>query len=213
MTGETTIMQRVQEGEQSVASNANQPGAMRVGRQGEQIVSQLNGRYYELARHGRLFSAHANVTAPVIYTTAAGTGGPLLWNGSANVNAVLLAVTIGISVVTTVAAALGITGGSGQSAAPTATTAIDSRANLKIGGAASQATPYRIGTPAAAGSFFLPFANLHTGALTVDNLGSVWVDLGGAIVVPPQSWASVAASATATTTVAHIGLVWAEVPV
>lgn len=186
---------------------------MRQGNAGDQIVTQLHGRYYEQAINGNLFLAHAIVTAPVIYSTAAGTGGPLLWNGSTTVNAVLLAVGIGVTTVSTAAAALGITGNTGQVAAPGSTTAIDTRANCKIGGAASLCTPYRIGTPTNAGGFFLPFGHLHTGALTVDNTGICWFDLGGAIVVPPNAWASIATSATASTTVASISLLYEEVPI
>jgi hypothetical protein len=186
---------------------------IRMGRLADVIVSELNGRYYEQAYNGRLFLAHATVTAPVIYTTAAGTGGPLIWNGSSKVNAVLLAVTCALSVVTTVAAALGITGGTGQNVAPTATTPIDTQTNLFLGGPVSNSKVYRVGTPAAAGSFFLPLAQLHTGALTVDNLALGWIDIGGAVIVPPNGWASIAASATASTTVANIGLLYAEVPV
>lgn len=181
--------------------------------QGGTLVSHLNADYYQLAYQGKLFQAHAIVTAPVIYTTAAGTGGPLIWNGSQNTNVVLLAVTCAITVVTTVAAALGITGNSGQTAAPSSTTVIDSNRSLKIGGSLPQSTAYRIGTPSNAGNFFLPFADLHTGALTVDNLGMGFIDLKGMVVVPPNSWVSVAASATATTTVANIGLVYAELPI
>lgn len=160
-----------------------------------------------------MFMAHANVTAPVIYTTAAGTGGPLLWNGSTTVNAVLLAVGYGLTVAPTVAAALGITGNSGQTVAPTTTTVIDSRSNGYIGGAAGQCTPYRIGTPVNAGGFFFPFAQLNTGALTTAIGAMNWIDLGGAIIVPPNCWAAIAASATATTTVGSFALLYAEVPI
>jgi hypothetical protein len=63
----------------------------------------LHGRFYEQASRGNIYTAHAIVTA-VIYTTAAGTGGPLLWNGSTTALASILAVGWGISTVTTVAA-------------------------------------------------------------------------------------------------------------
>src|SRR3990167_8855156 len=86
----------------------SQPFAARGGRTGESMVSQLQGRYYELCYRGNLFQAHAIITAPVIYTTAAGTGGPLIWNNSTDTNVVLLAATFGVTTVTTVAAALGI---------------------------------------------------------------------------------------------------------
>jgi hypothetical protein len=178
------------------------------------LVSEFNPPLYQLAYQKKLFQAHAIVTAPVIYTTAAGTGGPLIWNGSTSVNVVLLKVGFGISVVTTVAASLGITGNSGQTAAPSSTTAIDSNKSLFVGSnVAPQSTAYRIGTPSSAGNFFIPFADLHTGALTVDNLGMGWIDLGGSIIIPPNSWASIAASATASTTVMQASLIYAELPI
>lgn len=190
------------------------PGPMRIGRSGEQVFTELHGRYYQQAKSGKLFMAQAIVTAPVIFSTAAGTGGPLLWNPpSSGVDAVILGVSFGVTVVTTVAAALGITGNSGQSVAPGSTTAIDSRSSGYVGGGSSACTPYRVGTPTNAGGFLLPFASLHTGALTVDTGIVGFVDIGGAVIVPPGSWASIAASATATTTVAQLGMIWEEVPV
>lgn len=185
----------------------------RAGRTGEQIVSQLQGKYYENVVRGNVFQAHAIVTAPVIYTTAAGTGGPLIWNNTTTHNCVLLAASFGHSVVTTVAASIGITGNSGQTAAPGSTTAIDSNKNLLVGGAATRMNCYRVGTPSAAGNFFIPLAQLHTGALTVDTSGTNWIDLGGMIVVGPGCWVSWAASATATTAVTNLGFIYAEVPV
>jgi hypothetical protein len=177
----------------------------------------VSGRsYYELCREGKVFAARAIVTAPVIFSTAAGTGGPLLWNNSGSsdeqVDAVILGVTCAITTVTTVAAALGLTGGSGQASAPGSTTAIDSVANLNIGGASPRCNTYRVGTPSSAGGFFLPLLGLSTGALTVDNELLGFIDIGGLIVVPNGSWVSISASATASTTVAQIGLIWAEIP-
>lgn len=195
----------------STQSDGASPSKFRVDRGGALVVQQHHGRYYEQANRGALFTAHAIVTAPVIYTTAAGTGGPLLWNGSSTHKAVILAAGWGISVVTTVAAVLGLTGNTGQTAAPGSTTAIDSVKNCYLGGAAPACTAYRVGTPSSAGNFFHPLGNLHTGALTVDNNGMMWADLGGMFVVPPFGWISFAASATATTTVGNFGLVWEEV--
>ena len=195
------------------AASENAVVTSRGGRTGEQIISALQGRYYENAVRGNLFQAHAIVTAPVVYTTAAGTGGPLLWNNTTTHNAVLLAVSMSSSVVTTVAAGLGITGNTGETAGPGTTTAIDSNRNLLLGGPASRMSLYRIGTPASAGNFFFPLWQVHTGALTVDTTGTQWIDLGGCIIVPPRGWASIAASATASTLVANFGMIYAEVPV
>jgi hypothetical protein len=179
---------------------------------GAQVITDAHGRLYEASRAGNLYVAHAIVTAPVIFSTAAGTGGPLLWNGTTNKLCSILKIGLGVTVVTTVAAALGLTGNTGQTSAPTSTTAIDSSKNLYIGGQASGATVFRVGTPTNAGNFFLPFAQLHTGALTVDTSGVLWIDIDGAVTVPPNAWCSVAASATATTAVCQISMIWEELP-
>lgn len=173
--------------------------------------------YYDWAKKGRLYAAFASVTSPVIYSTAAGTGGPLLWNGSGTgtaVNAVLLAVGVGITTASGAGSALGITGNSGQTSAPSSTTAIDAVANTFVGGGITTplCTAYRVGTVTNAGNFFIPTHSLDTGALTTIGIGVEWVDLGGMIIVPPNSWASVSAAATATSAVCKIGLLWAEVP-
>jgi hypothetical protein len=173
--------------------------------------------YYDWAKQGQLFVAYATVTTPVIWSTAAGTGGPLLWNNTASarrtVNAALLALSVGIVTASGVAATLGITGGPTQAAAPTTTTAIDGSVNCNLVGPAGLCNVYRKGTVSAAGAFFLPTHTLDTGAVTVSNTAPAWVDLGGSIVVPPGAWASVAASATATSAVLHIALLYAEIPV
>jgi hypothetical protein len=176
--------------------------------------------YYDYARRQQVFTAYATVTAMAAYSTAAGTGGPLIWNNTGaaagknpqRVLAVLLAAGLGMSVASAAAGGLGITGNSGQTSAPTATTAIDAGANAFIGGPVQQCNTYRIGTVTNAGNFFMPFALIGTGALTVDNLDFQWFDLGGSIIVPPGSWASVAASVVMTTSVLQIGLMWAEIP-
>lgn len=202
-----------QVGEQSVGPGVtSQP--LRQGPLADVIVTELMGRYYELARNKRLFLAYATVTAPVAFSTAAGTGGPLIWNPpTSGVNVVPLAIGLSTSVVTTVAGGIGLTGGTGQTAAPTTTTAIDASGNANIGGATGAAKPFRIGTVTVPGALFLPFIQVHTGALTVDNTGLLWVDVGGLMIVPPSAWCSVAGSATLSTLVAQIGLLYAEVPV
>jgi hypothetical protein len=204
-----TILVRGQEGEQVFNNGASGPMAVRTGKTGEMMFSEVMPRYAELARKGRLFSAYAIVTAPVIWSTAAGTGGPLLWNGG-TANAYLIAAGFGTSVVSTVAGALGIA--TGTSTAPGTTTAIDASGPLQAGGAAATVSAFRIGTVSAAASNFMPFAQVHTGALTVDSNGGQWTDLGGMIMIPPGKFASISGSATLTTLVAQLTLVWAELP-
>ena len=184
--------------------------------------------YLDLARKGQIYMAQAIVTAPVIYTTAAGTGGPLLWNGTggvtagvrnAAVDAVILGIGFGATVASTVATTFGVTGGAGQTAAPTATTTLDGVAstlirgvNIGANGAGNACSVYRIGTVSTAANWFHPLASLSTTAITSFQHEPNWVDLAGMYVVPPGSWFSPSVSATATTAVMQIALVWAEIP-
>jgi hypothetical protein len=168
---------------------------------------------------GNIFCAYASVT-PAIYTGTTLTG-PLLWNGSAvsggrGVTAYLLATSFGLTVATTVPAAIGITGASGQVAAPTSITAIGAVANLRVGGAAAgpapQCTAYAAGTVVNAGTFFLPIGHVQTGAITVATDDDNLVPLGGLVEVGVQGYAAVAAGATLTGSTIEVGLVWIEFP-
>lgn len=186
--------------------------------------------YYDLARKGQVFMAQAVVTAPVGFGTAAGTGGPLLWNGTggtssgtnlASVNAVILGLSYAITTAeTTTNIALGLTGGAGQSAAPTSTTAIDGLTCTRVNtgnatgaqGMGNQCSVYRVGTVSTAGKWFFPVCSLSLAAISTALTTENYVDLAGMFVVPPGGWISVAGSATGTAAVLQISLVWAEIP-
>ena len=188
---------------------------VRQGALADLIVSELNGKYYEAAYRGNVYWAKAIVTAPVIFSTAAGTGGPLLWNSSTAYNLVLLKMTVGITTVSTVAGSLGIA--TGLSTIPGTLTAIDSLFNAKNPGvlltATANAQVSRVGTPTAAATNFIPCFSINTGALTVAAGLQLSYEFDGSIIVPPGSFVSPAGSATLTTLVANIGLCWMEVPV
>jgi len=185
--------------------------------------------YYDLCRKGQVYMAQAIITAPVGYGTAAGTGGPLLWNGTggltsgfsnAQVDAVILGVSWSVTTAeTTTNIALGLTGGAGQTAAPTATTAIDGITSTLIHGgnigplgAGNTCSAYRVGTVSTAGKWFFPMATLSTTAVTAMPHQPNYEDLAGMFIVPAGSWIAVSASVTGTAAVLQIGLVWAEIP-
>ena len=178
------------------------------------VVTDAHGRYAEASQRGNLYYAHAIVTAPVAYTTAAATGGPLIWNPpSSGINVVPVAIGLGVTTVTTASAAIGITGNTGQTSAPGSTTAIDSSGNCYLGGNAGAAKVYRVGTPTNAGNFLIPFGDLHTGALTTETGILRWVDIGGYLTIPPGSWGAVSASTTASSTVVQVAMLYEEIKV
>lgn len=182
---------------------------------GELVVSEFLAKYATLVKAGVVFSAYAALTAPVIYTTAAGTGGPLIWNKpGSGLDAHVLAVSFGsLSAATSVAGSLGLTGNSGQNVAPTATTAIDATGSMYVGGSATgMGGVYRVGTPANAGAQYFPLVAVGTGAITIKIIDPAWVDVGGAFIIPPGAWGSIAANATLTAGVVGVGMIWAELP-
>jgi hypothetical protein len=186
---------------------------LRQSRMGALVVQDAHGRLWESASRRNLFMAHAIVTSPVAYTTTAGLGGPLLWNGSSTVNASILGVGWGLTTASAAAAVLGITAGIGQVQAPTSTTAIDTSGNMYLTGPAPACSVYRVGTVTNAGTRFLPLGAIHTGAVTVDTTPAQWVWLEGSMIIPPNCYAAVAASVVATTAVMQIGLIWEETPI
>lgn len=172
---------------------------------------------YNFAGRGNVFCAYATVTAPAIYSGTA-QNGLLLWNGSAvgggrGVTAFLLAASFAQSVVTTVAGAIGMTGAAGQPASPTGTTPITlvGQTAPTIGAVTPACTPFLAGTVVNGGQFFQPLGHVHTGALTVDTEDDNTVHLGGMIAAGVSTWAGIAASATLTTAVMQLGLVWMEI--
>lgn len=190
----------------------------RGGKDAEGMVSELNARYYELAYRGRLFTTTAFVTANVIFSTAAGTGGPLIWNPpGSGINVVLLKVGWAVTVTTTITAAIGITGGSGQLLAPTAATAIDVAQKTTLVGSnfTSLAQAYEIGTVLNAGALFMAYGNVSTAAVTVQNPNPTWVDFEGSIIAPPGSWLSAGSCSKTLSSLAilHVSAMWAEVPI
>jgi hypothetical protein len=189
---------------------------LRQGGLADVIVSELEGRYYELCRNQRVFVAQAIVTTPVVYTTAAAGAFPLLWNGSNSVNAAILGVNYACtSIVTTTGSAIGLTGNAGQISPPTSTTVIDGMRCLYIGGPQPACSVYRLGTVVNAGNFLLPLGHLHSGTVATDTLNSSFdIDLGGALIVPPYAWCGVGFSvAPVTSSVSTISLIWAEIPI
>ncbi len=204
-----------QVGEQVIAKGVStQP--IRQGGLGDVIVSELQGRYYEQSRNGRIYIAQAISTTPIVYTNVIGGSQPILWNGSSDINASLLFVTYSLTAeTTTTGSALGIIGNTGQVSAPSSTTAIDGMRCLYLGGPQPRCTAYQKGTVVNAPTSIMPIGSLHSGGIATDNASVTFtVDLGGAFIAPPNSWIGFGVTVVPTTSsVATITFVWAEIPI
>lgn len=166
---------------------------------------------------GNIFSAYAAGVTPTVYTGTALTG-PILYNnsqsgGGKGVTAFLLAVSYGVTVASTVAGAIGMAVGNQGTSAPGTNTAITLRGNLNPAGPTPQCTLYNTATLANAPTAFFPTGHVETGAITVATDDDNTVFLGGCIEIDAGGYyAAVASSATLTTSVVQVGLVWIEFP-
>jgi hypothetical protein len=194
---------------------SNQAGAP-AGLVGELTLSELLGKYSTLVKAQKVFYTSAQITAPVIFSTAAQKG-PMLWNKpGAAIDAHILGIAVGEpGTATTVAGSIGLSTNVQPSAPTTATsiTAVNAYASgstSQLAGVFSTATVL-VTNPV---PIYLPLIGVAGAAITVGNtVTATWADVGGLIVVAPGTVGYVCSDATLTTGVFQIGIVWSELPV
>ena len=184
---------------------------------GELGMGALLGKYATLVKAGKVFYTSAIITAPVIFSTATQLG-PVLWNKpGSNLDAYILAVSVGSpTVATSVPGAIGWASNV-QSTQPSATVTAITAVNAYAGGGPSQLA----GVMTLTGSvgilptpIFLPMVGVNTGAITTQVLaGPSYVDVAGMLIIGPGNVGYVCANATLTSGVFTIGVLWAELNV
>jgi hypothetical protein len=219
-------------GERNVADGATIDA--RGGKQGEQLASDLHGRFYEQAYRGNLFTAGmittsiSNVTFTVATTGATATPIIGLYNPSGSgVNAVLLQATLAATI-TAVGAATGCGGFTWMASAlagPISTGIIPFRTNgLTANGSACKAMAGTALTGLTGTLALLRGSSLGGGsvvnasftatavAMQTVHIGSA-ENLDGSIIVPPNAVIGLFANTTPVAHSATSGLLWEEVPV
>lgn len=196
------------------SGNPNVPG----GTFGEQIVTEINPQYYQLAKLGKVFSLSATGVNPSAFTGGAA-GTPLigLWNpqGTAT-DLVLLYARIGIRTTGSAAGTVDFNhwlvnqGG-------TAITGTQTQARNVYSGAQSGSIAYGMvnvaNTAALSSNLLMPSVSLGavsaTAALTV---GALVDEIKGGIIVGPGMYYAYGAAAALTGASLDVSLVWAEIP-
>ncbi len=171
-------------------------------------------KYATLVKQQKVFYVSAAITAPVIFSTAAQLG-PMIWNKpGSGLDAHILAVCVASpTTAATVAGAIGWSSNA-QTTAPTSPSAAVVPVNAYAGGGASQmayvggtATVIILPVP-----IFLPLVAVNTGAVSVNGVSTNWLDVGGALIVGPGTVGYLCGSATLSTMVVHLGIIWCELP-
>ncbi len=185
---------------------------------GELGMGALLGKYATLVKTGKVFYTSAIITAPVLFSSASQLG-PILWNKpGSNIDAYILAVSVGSpTTATSVPGAIGWASNV-QSTQPTATNTAITAVNAYAGGGPSQLALVATNSGGAVGilptPIFLPMVGVNTGAITTQVLaGPSYVDVAGMLIIGPGNVGYVCANATLTSGVFTIGVLWAELNV
>ena len=184
----------------------------RGGKQGDQLVSDLHGRYYEQTYRRNTFNVAtvaAGVTTVGLATTYTGL---MLQNPyTSTVNVVLNKCTFMQSVIqATTLSAVGIAFGYTAGANATSVTAVATRSNYIGSGIASQANAGTIATLSSAPFYHTFLANSQTAIL---NNNPVYIDLEGLVILPPGGFACWVTAAVSPASSMWFSFNWEEVPI
>lgn len=184
---------------------------LRLDKSGAAVVQQLHGKYYEVAKRGSLFVA-SNVAAQAVSVALATTyTGLCLSNPLGNdKDLVLLGCQYALSVAPAAIASLHLIAGFNAAADPTHTTplAAPGARNCRIGTGAPPTAKVDSAATVANPTYLMGLGSGFTAAALYATTPS-WIDLAGAIILPPGAWVAWGAL----TAVTGFGsFMWEEVP-
>lgn len=186
--------------------------AARGGRQGEQIISELHGRYYEQAYRGNIFSASSQAVATTTVGLALTYTGLVISNPvTSTVNAVINKVSVMQSVIQSAQPeAYAIAVGYNGTANVTHSAALATRSNL-VGSGKTSLVLADTSAVLPTAPFYHTFVH-NTGTATANGTGSV-IDLEGSVILIPGAYALWVTPAQASVAGLWFSFSWEEVPV
>ena len=197
-------------------------GFLRGGKGGQQIVSQLHGKYYESCSRGNVYMGRSASGGIAIILPATGGGHPTLWNPlGSGVNLSLISLRLSYVSGNHAPGAFewAYTANAGAAAAtgsPIATATLVASTSMLIGSGNVGAGLWSptTNTFTAAPVFFAPIGvGLHTGvAASAINPTRIVENYDGEMVLAPGSALSLCYQTTTTTALWQVAVVWEEIP-
>lgn len=166
-----------------------QPVIARAGCQGDTIVSELHGRYYEQTFRGNMFSASVQAVATTTVGLATTYTGLVISNPvTSSINMILNKVSLMQSVIqSTQVEAFAIAVGFNATTNVTHTTPLTTRSN-KIGSGLVSVGLADISATLPTAPFYHTFVS-NTATATQNSAGALVDDLEGSIILPPGGYA------------------------
>ncbi len=186
-------------------SDGSQP-MIRAGQQGDMIVSELHGRYYEQALRGNMY----RIASQAAVTTTAGLA--TTWTGLAISNPAGSGVNAVVNLFSVAQFAVGAAGVVGIMTGAGAAAGSLVPKNAMVNGATGKVTA------SAGATIATPVLDItigQVGSLATTGYGltpGLVVDLGGSLIIPPGFYAATFTSVV-TTTALQFGFQWEEVPI
>lgn len=187
------------------------PILARGGKQGELMVSELHGRYYEQAYRGAMFSASIQAVATTTTGLATTYTGLCISNPiNSPINAVLNKASIMQSVLqATQVEAYAIAIGFNAATNVTHTAALATKSNLVGSGLVSRVLADTSATLPTAPTYHTFVTN--TGTATANSTGAQVIDLEGSLILPPGAYACWVTPAQASVAGLWFSFSWEEV--
>jgi len=191
----------------------------RGGNEGQSIISQLHGRYYELNRRGQLYCAATGVAGVVLPVYTATAHKFVLWNQAASgYNVVPLLLSVSTMGTPAVSSSLGLTTIIGAGTAlgtPISAFALTSPYNMKTLQPVAGIAKFSVAATCVATTAYIDLGISSAGVLAAASVTTPWVtlyhDFDGRVIVGPQNAICVVGAIAQTATLV-LSLFYAEVP-
>lgn len=186
----------------------------RSGRQGDQIVSELHGRYYETTSRRNIFvgSNGATPTVTTVAFAATYTGLALINPAASSVNLSVLKVGLSFLVVFPAVSTVGVMTGHSPLGTTTFSVAATDGLSSVFNGPRGQGRAALSATLVGTAQLHTVLGSGLTGAVTTSPTGWALYDMEGSLLIPPGGYAAIYTSTVCGAAGMCASFMWEEIP-